>query len=62
MMWIVPLAAAVTGLLVLAYCATLVRREVDPTAGAIDGLRRDLRAALVRVRSDTERARRRFDG
>jgi cytochrome c-type biogenesis protein CcmH/NrfF len=60
-LWMIPLAAAVLGLLVVAYCAMLARREIDPTTRAIDRLGRDLRAALVRVRTDTERTRRRFD-
>ena len=57
----IPLAAGVLGLLVVAYCATLARREIEPTTRAIDSLGRDLRAALVRVRTDTERTRRRFE-
>jgi hypothetical protein len=57
-----PLACAAFGLVVLLACARTVQREIDPTIGSIDRFGRETRAALVRVRNETIRTRRRFDG
>jgi hypothetical protein len=60
-MWIVPLAVALFGLAFLAWCARRVTVEIEPTRRAADRFGRDVRVALVRVRDDTARTRRRFD-
>ena len=59
-MWIVPLAVALAGLALLAWCAHRVSVEVAPTRRAADRFGRDVRVALVRVRAETARTRRRF--
>jgi DNA-binding IclR family transcriptional regulator len=60
-LWVLPLICAAVGMVVLAWCALRVRREVDPTYRSIDRFGRELRPALVRVRDETARARRRLD-
>jgi DNA-binding IclR family transcriptional regulator len=60
-MWIVPLAVAVCGLALLAWCAARVTVEMHPTRRAAERFGRDVRVALVRVRDETARARRRLD-
>ena len=56
-----PLLTAAIGMIVLGWCALTVRREVDRTTRSIDLFGRELRPALLRVRDDTARARRRLD-
>jgi hypothetical protein len=48
-------------MIVLAWCALRVRREVDVTYRTIDQFGRELRPALVRVREETANTRRRLD-
>ena len=61
MLWVLPLICAAVGLVVVAWCALRVRRELDPTYRSIDRFGRELRPALVRVRDESARARRRLD-
>jgi hypothetical protein len=49
------IAALGTGL--LAVLVSRVRREIAPTRSAFDRLGRELRPALVELRTETERAR-----
>ncbi len=56
-----PLLTAAIGMIVLGWCALNVRREVDGTIRSIELFGRELRPALLRVRDDTARARRRLD-
>jgi hypothetical protein len=42
---------------VLAVLVTRVRREVEPTRAAFDRLSRDLRPALIELRTETARTR-----
>jgi hypothetical protein len=56
-----PLFTAATGMIVLAWCGLRVRRDVEGTYRAIDQFGRELRPALLRVRDDTARTRRRLD-
>jgi DNA-binding IclR family transcriptional regulator len=60
-LWMVPLLCAAVGMIVLAWCALRVRREVDVTYRTIDQFGRELRPALVRVREETANTRRRLD-
>jgi hypothetical protein len=59
--WIAPAVCALLGMLALVYSAQRVRREIDPTMRAFDRFGRDIRPALLRVRDETTRARRRLD-
>ena len=61
MLFVLPLVCAAVGIALLAWLASRVRREVDPTREAVDGLGRRVRPALLRVRDETARTRRRFD-
>jgi hypothetical protein len=61
MLWMLPLVTAAVGMVVLGWCALRVRREVDGTSRTIDKFGRELRPALLRVRDDTARTRRRLD-
>lgn len=61
MIWVLPLACAAVGLVVLAYLAARVRREIDPTSQAMHAFGRELKPVLLRVRTETRRTRRRFD-
>ena len=56
-----PLFTAAIGMIVLGWCGLRVRREVDGTCRTIDRFGRELRPALLRVRDDTARTRRRLD-
>jgi len=60
-LWIVPLALAVAGTVLLAVLAARVQREVPPTSRVLDEFGRTVRPALLRVRAETARTRRRFD-
>ncbi len=46
MIWLLPLAVALVGLVTLAMLAAVVRREVRPTLIAIDRFGREYRVAL----------------
>jgi DNA-binding IclR family transcriptional regulator len=61
-LWLVPLLCAAVGTIVLAWCAQRALREIDPTRDAINGFGSRLRPALLRVRDETARTRRRVDG
>jgi hypothetical protein len=52
-----PLALATLGCGVLAWLVMRVRREIPPTQAAFDRLGRELRPALLELRSQTERTR-----
>jgi hypothetical protein len=58
MISLLALAITTIAVLVVLVAAGRTRREVGPTLGALDSLRRDLRPALVVVRADRDRARR----
>ena len=62
MLWLVPLLCAAIGTAVLAWFAQQARREIDPTRDTINGFGARVRPAVVRVRDETARARRRIDG
>jgi hypothetical protein len=51
------LAVAALGTSLLAVLVTRVRREVAPTRAAFDRLSRDLRPALIELRTETARTR-----
>jgi hypothetical protein len=52
-----PLAIAALGCGVLAWLVMRVRREIPPTQAAFDRLSRDLRPAVLELRTRTERTR-----
>jgi hypothetical protein len=54
---ILPLAIAALGCGVLAWLVARVRREIPPTQAAFDQLGRDLRPALLELRTQTDRTR-----
>ena len=54
---ILPLAIAAAGTGLLAWLVARVRREIPPTHAAFDRLGRDLRPALLELRTETERTR-----
>jgi len=56
-----PLLTAAMGMIVLGWCGLRVRREIDGTSRTIDQLGHELRPALLRVRDETARTRRRLD-
>jgi hypothetical protein len=60
-LWILPLACAALGMVVVAIAAQRVRNEINPTYRTIDRFGRELQPALVRVRDETARARHRID-
>ena len=51
------LAVAALGASVLAVLVTRVRREIAPTRAAFDRLGRELRPALIELRTQTDRTR-----
>ena len=53
MTWTFVLAIAVLGTALLAVLVVRVRREVPPTCAAFDRLDRELRPALLELRSQT---------
>jgi hypothetical protein len=61
-LWVFPLVCATVGLAVLAWFALQAGREIDPTRSSIDRFGREVRPALLRVRDESSRTRRRFDG
>jgi len=52
-----PLAIAVLGTGLIAWLVARARREIPPTRAAFDRLGRDLRPALLELRTETERTR-----
>jgi hypothetical protein len=56
-MWTLVLAVTAVGTAVLALLVARVRREVPPTRASFDRLGRELRPALVELRTQTERTR-----
>jgi type IV secretory pathway TrbF-like protein len=63
-LWILPLAVALVGLIILVVLASALRRELEPTVVAVDRFGREHRMALGeahdRLRSETEATRRRL--
>ncbi len=66
MLWLLPFALAVAGVVVLTVLASRVRREISPTVAVIDRFGREHRVALTtalrRLRDDTATTRRRLPG
>lgn len=66
MLWLLPLALGVAGLIALAVLAGRVRREISPTVAVIDRFGREHRVALTRaldlLGDETARTRRRISG
>lgn len=66
MLWLVPSALCVAGLIALTVLASRVRREVAPTVALVDRLGREhrvaLHEALARLRDETTHTRRRLSG
>ena len=70
MLWLLPLAICVAGLLALTVLAGRVRREIPPTVAIIDRFGREHRVALTsalatalsRLRDETARTRRNLPG
>lgn len=62
MLWVLPLLVAVVGTALLAVLAARARAEVDPTRRSIDAFGRTVRPALLRLRDETARTRRRLPG
>jgi hypothetical protein len=61
MLWVLPLALLAVGLVLLTYMALRLQREIGPTNRSLDQFGRSLRPALVRVRDESRRTRRRLD-
>lgn len=55
MTWTIVLAVAALGTAGLAMLVIRVRREIPPTLGTFDRLRRELRPALIELRTQTAR-------
>ncbi len=66
MLWLLPLAICVAGLIVLTVLASRVRREIAPTVAIIDRFGREHRVALTtalnRLRDETALTHRRLHG
>jgi cytochrome c-type biogenesis protein CcmH/NrfF len=66
MLWLLPIALVVAGVVVLTILASRVRREISPTVAVIDRFGREHRVALTtalrRLRDDTAQTRRRLSG
>ena len=64
MLWFLPLALGVAGLIMLAVLANRVRRELTPTVVAVDRFGREHRvaldSALARLRAETAATERRL--
>jgi hypothetical protein len=56
MTWTFALAIAALGTSLLALLVARVRREIPPTRAAFDRLGRDLRPALIELRTQTYRS------
>jgi hypothetical protein len=63
-LWILPLALAVAGLIPLTFLANRVRRELSPTVAIVDRFGREhrvaLNTALDRLRAETSETRHRL--
>jgi hypothetical protein len=59
-LWVIPLAVALVGLVVLRGLARAVAGEITPTRTALDVFTRELHPALVRIHDETARARARL--
>ena len=66
MLWLVPLAICVVGLVTLAFLAGRVRRELAPTVAVVDRYGREHRVALTtaldQLRTETSRAQGKLSG
>lgn len=66
MLWLVPFALGVAGLITLAVLAGRARRELDPTVAVIDRFGREHRIALTtaieHLRADTGQIHRKLSG
>src|SRR5262245_58095159 len=60
MLWLLPLACAVVGLVVLAWLSVQVRREADPFMVQRDLFGRRVRPAVVELRRESAALRRRL--
>jgi len=60
-LWVIPAVCAALGMIVVAYAALRVHREINPTFRTIERFGREMQPALLRVRDQTARARRRVD-
>ena len=64
MIWLLPLACSLVGLVALTVLASRVRREIEPTVVLVDRFGREHRVAMAdamnRVRNHTAEARRRL--
>jgi hypothetical protein len=60
-LWLVVLAVVMVGAGVVAFLTARATRDVGPTLGAFDDLRRDLRLAVVELRVERDRVARRVD-
>ena len=60
MLWLLPLACAVVGLIVLAWLAIQVRREAEPFVAQRDVFGRRLRPAVVELRRESAALRHRL--
>jgi hypothetical protein len=65
-LWLLPFALCVAGLIALTVLASRVRREVMPTVAVVDRFGREHRVAmhraLARLRDETTHTRRRLSG
>jgi hypothetical protein len=65
-LWLLPLAICVAGLIGLTVLASRLRREISPTVAIIDRFGREHRVALTtalnRLRDETALTRRRLHG
>jgi hypothetical protein len=66
MLWLLPLAISVAGLIMLTVLANRVRRELTPTVAVVDRFGREHRvaldSALAQLRAETADTRRRLSG
>ena len=66
MLWLLPLAVGIAGLIALSVLASRVRREIAPTVALVDRFGREhrvaLHEALTRLSDDTTEIRRRLPG
>lgn len=66
MLWLLPFALCVAGIVALTILASRVRREITPTVAVIDRFGREHRVALTtalkRLRDETARTRQRLSG
>ena len=66
MLWLLPLALGVAGLIMLAVLANRLRRELTPTVAVVDRYGREHRvaldSALAQLRDETAQTRRRLSG